>query len=247
MSAPLVANQTLGRRMSRRGVLAGTTAVLVGCATDKPIVVDHAAMAAVRRIGLPTVGFPADPTVKVMNTFTNRLGLVGVVAEGIIRTNRGDAVRAMLAAHTFDPQAHFQVALVERLRARKLAVAPEAADPARRAFLAKYEAVPDCDAVLDIFVVGYGFLALDDHDASPFRPTVVLSTRLVQAADRSVMMQDMVAVNGVEGATMPPGDTSPLLPTFKDFAEIEANPGRAVASLRAALSAAADGVGRRLA
>ena len=100
--------------------------------------------------------------------------------------------------------------------------------------------------MLDAFVVAYGFLALDDRDASPFRPTVVVSTRLVHAANRSVLMQDTFAINGVENAAISPDPAAPNLPTFKDFTELESDPRRAVASLGAALSVAADGIGRRL-
>ena len=190
--------------LPRRGLLALGMASLAGCAAvSKPIVIDHAAMAEIRRVSLPTVGFPASPTVTVMNTVTDRLGLVGQITGAIIRKNRMEAVRAMMASQAFDPHAHFHAALAERLRARRLIIAPEPADPARQAFLAKYEPAPGHDAVLDAFIVGYGFLALDDRDASPFRPTVILSTRLVQATNRSVMMQDTVTVNGVDDVAAP--------------------------------------------
>ncbi len=204
-------------------------------------------MANIHRVALPTVGFPENPNIAVMNTATDRLGFVGQIAGIVIRKNRMDAVRTMMASQTFDPQLHFHAMLIERLRAQSFAIAPESADPARRTFLAKYEPAPGHDAVLDAFVVTYGFLALDDRDASPFRPTVVVSTRLIQAANRSVLMQDTFTVNGVEDASISLDPAAPSLSTFKDFTELEADPRRAVASLGAALSAAADGIGRRLA
>ncbi len=105
----------------------------------------------------------------------------------------------------------------------------------------------DRDAVLDIYVSTYGFIALSDASNMPFLPSVDLSARLVQARDRSVLMQAAVAVRGIEEPAKAPDGTSLGLGSFKNFAEIEANPGRAVACMRGALAAAADGLVRRLA
>lgn len=229
----------------RRGILALGLVGLAGCAT-KPIVIDRAAMAGVRRIAVPTVGFPSSPDVQVRDSVASRFGLIGLATESIMRGNRSDAVKAILAARGFDPRAHLQTALTERLAARGLTVLPEPADAARGDFLQTY-ATGGRDAVLDTWVSQYGFVALSDASDAPFRPNVTLNTRLVQARDKSVLMQDTVLIDGVV-EPVPARDSPPLgASTFRNFAEIEANPDRAVAGLRAALASAADGVVRRLA
>ena len=203
-------------------------------------------MADVRRIGLPTTGFPRSVDIVVTNATSRYFGSIGQITGSIIRGNRSDAVTAMMAAHGMDPRSTFQAALADRLAARKLLVVPEQASATRRDFLPSYGGGDGRDAILDTVVAQYGFVALDDSDTSPFRPTVVVKTRLTHARDRSVLMEDMVLTNGVQGPALA-ADGAPLgLATFKDFTELEANPARAVASLRQAFAAAADGVVARL-
>lgn len=232
--------------LPRRGILALGLAGLAGCAA-KPVVIDRAAMAGVRRIAVPTVGFPADADVQVRNPVARNFGLVGLITENVMRSNRIGAMKAALAARGFDPRGHFQTALTERLTARGLTVLPEAADATRGDFLPTYSAGGDRDAVLDTWVSQYGFIALSDISDAPFRPHVTLSTRLVHARDKSVLMQDTVVIDGVVEPASPRGGPPLGASTFKTFAEMEADPDRAVAGLRAALTAAADGVVRRLA
>ena len=59
-------------------------------------------------------------------------------------------------------------------------------------------------------------------------------------------MEDTVLTNGIQGSALAADGTPLGLATFKNFTELEANPDRAVASLRQAFAAAADGVVARL-
>lgn len=203
-------------------------------------------MADVKRVALPGVGFPAYPSVTGLNTVADCLGLVGLVAGEVIRNNRVDALKAIMVSQSFDPQAHFSTALTDRLQARGLAIAPEAADGSRRDFLKTYGTGADRDAVLDIYASTYGFIALSDASGAPFRASAGVRARLIRARDRSVLMQDAVAISGIDSDAKAPDGVSLDAGEFHDFVEIEANPGRAVAGLRGALSAAADGVAKRL-
>ncbi|WP_376090149.1 hypothetical protein ACE7GA_19260 [Roseomonas sp. CCTCC AB2023176] len=216
---------------------------LAGCATNPPVAIDREAMARVKRVAVPTVAFPGSPDIAVTNTASQHFGLIGAVAGAVVRNNRIEAIKTMLASQRFDAQAQFDLALSERLVARNLAIVRETASPVRRNFLETYRQGADRDAVLDVVVLAYGFLAHDDRDTSPYRPTVLVRARLVDARDRSVMMQDAVTINGVEGTV---GAADPGQATFSSFSQMEARPDLTVASLRAALTAAADGVVRRL-
>jgi hypothetical protein len=203
-------------------------------------------MADVKRIGMPTPGFPRSVDIVVTNTTSRYFGSIGQITGSIIRGNRSDAVTAMMASRGMDPRAAFQTVLADRLAAHRLAVVPEQASATRRDFLPTYAGGGDRDAILDTVVSQYGFLALDDSDSSPFRPTVLVRTRLTSAHDRSVLMVDTVLINGVQGPALAADGTALGLATFKDFTELEASPDRAVASLRQAFAAAADGVVARL-
>lgn len=233
--------------LPRRGILALGLAGLAGCAVGpQPVVLDRAVMAEVKRIAVPAVGFPPRPNVRVLNTATDHFGLIGAVAGAIILNNRLKSVEAMLASRGLDSRAYFQTALAERLTARGLTVLPGPADTAGGGFSQAHAVGDGRDAVLDVSVTTYGFVALNDSDGSPFRPGVGLNTVLVHARDRSVLMRDTVLIDGVAEPVLTHDGTPLGAPTFKDFREIEADPDRAVASLRAALAAAADGVAGKL-
>ena len=166
--------------LPRRGFLALTLAGLAGCAS-KPIVLDRAAMSDVKRIGVPTPGFPRSVDIVVTNATSRYFGSIGQITGSIIRGNRSDAVTAMMASRGMDPRATFQTALADRLATRKLAVVPEQASATRNGFLPTYAGGDGRDAILDTVVPQYGFLALDDSDSSPFRPTVLVRTRLTSS------------------------------------------------------------------
>ncbi len=242
----------------RTTLIAAASAVLAGCAGNKPVVLDRQAMVAVQRIGLPAVRVPHSPDVRVVNGLSTRMagfgliGAIGSVSGSVVRGNRSDSLVRMMAARRFDPGPALTTMLAAALAAKGFTVVPVAADPKRR-FLPTVATAPEYDAVLDCYVSTYGFTALDDSDDSPFRATVAVPARLIGAGG-AVLMQDTAVVSG--GATpadTPPGSAaSAVAPgatapgTFRSFSDAEKDQAVAIDALRAAFETAAAGVVRRI-
>lgn len=105
-------------------------------------------------------------------------------------------------------------------------------------YMARYPgATTTVDAYLDVVVKDYGYMAAGLGSSNPYRPFLFAQCRLVRASDSSVLMQDVVALNPLNGGT---AKTITLSPDpefyFPGFGDIEAAP-----------KEAADGVGRSLA
>jgi hypothetical protein len=222
----------------------GSMGLLASCAM-KPVAVDKASMAGVKRVGLPNPGFPNSPEVAVLNGIGQQFGLIGLVSTAIVRGNRSDAVVALMASKGFDPHYYFRDKLTARLQALNIEAVPEPAAVGRSSFLKDYAFASTDDAVLDVFVSRYGFFAFSDRDDTPYRPGVSLSMRLVSARDRSVLMQDTVLNTGIDA---PVGKgTGSVPPSFTSFSDVTGNPDLAVTSLQLALAYAADTIGSRMA
>ncbi len=237
--------------MTRRFVLTATVSVLAGsvlagCAA-KPIAIDREAMAGIKRIAMPAVAMPANASVEVTNAVSRQFGLIGLIAGETVRNNRIDALNNIVAARGLLPNSYLADAVRQRLEARQIEIVPEAAPDARRTFLNAYPPASSRDAVLDIVISQYGFVALSDADMDHYKPVVRVAVRLVSARDASVLMQDSVYVSGISNTARTPDGQSVGTPDFATFTEIEHEPDRAVTCLRLALLAAADGIVARLA
>ena len=151
---------------SRRNRLIAVLPALAGCAA-KPIVLDRQSAARIKRIGLPTIGIPSSSTVSVINAVSNQLGLIGLIAGATVRSNRRDSLARLLAARSFDARALLSAALATQLADRGMTLVPFAAAPNRSDFLAAVPDSPAYDAVLDLYVSQYGFIARSDADSGP--------------------------------------------------------------------------------
>ncbi len=234
--------------ITRRAALLVALGSLAACATAKPILLDRSAMSDVKRVGLPRVGFPDYPTVQVTNAVGNAFGAIGLISTAIVANNRIDALTALMGSRGFDGRAFFTRQLVEQVTALRLDLIAEPGEPgagSRKQFLEAYGPALGQDAILDIFISRYGFIASSDRDDAPYRPAVELGVRLVQARDRSVLMQDRLAMDALDvPMAQPTGQPAPF--AFHTFADITADPDRAVAGLKGALSYAVGSVCRRL-
>ena len=235
-------------RLARRATLVGALASLAACATARPILLDRSAMGDVKRIGLPGIGFPDHPTVQVTNAVGNAFGAIGLISTAIVTSNRVDALTALIGSRGFDPREFFNRQLVERVTALRLDLTAERGRPgdgSRKEFLEAYGPASGQDAILDIFVSRYGFIASSDRDDAPYRPAVEMGVRLVQARDRSILMQDKLVMDALDvPMAQPTGPPAPF--AFHTFAQITADPDRAVAGLKGALCYAAGSVCSRL-
>jgi hypothetical protein len=209
-------------------------------------------MANVHTLAITTIGMPESPTVRVINTASDRIaafGLIGLTATAVgatMRSNRRAAIRDIMATEKFDPQSYLQAALEQSLRARSLVPVRVDAAPARDAFLPAVPPGLSQDALLDGYVSDYGFFAASDSDADPFRPSVTLHIQFVDARDNTVLMRDTVLISVGDGPAKAADNTDLGQLTFTTFSDVETNPKRAVTALRYALDQAAIGAVKRL-
>ena len=211
----------------------------------KQVTIDRSAMAGVRRVALPTAGFPSSPSVGVINGIGKQFGAIGLISTAIVQSNRSDALAALMAKRGFDPRSVFQSALAAHLQALRLTVMAEPADGSRSGFIKDVTVPAGDNALLDVAVRSYGFFAFSDSDSSPYRPGLSLDVRLV-GADGSVLMQDKILNTGID-ALVGKGPAAAVPPSFTTFSDVTANPELAVSALRLAFDYAADAVTDRLA
>lgn len=226
--------------LSRRNVLLAVVPALAGCVA-KPIILDRQAAANIKRIGLPTIGMPTSPTVTVINAVSNQLGVIGLIAGATVRSNRRDALSRILASRGFDARSLLSAALTTQLTARGMTLVPFPVDPNRSDFLASVPASPAYDAVLDLYVSEYGFVALSDADADPYRATIQTPVRLVATPGRDILMKDSITISSSDTTA-----TAPKKLTFSSFSDIENDPAAGVAALSAAFEDLATGIVRRI-
>ena len=229
--------------LPRRAVLLGSIAALVGCAT-KPILLDRTSMNGIKQVGLPTIGFPAFPTVDVVSPVGNAFGAIGILSTAVVRNNRIDELAALIKAQDFDPRAFITERLIARVQASGASVVVEPGRSPRHDFIETYS--DTYDATLDVFVSHYGYIAASDLDSAPYRPSAAVSMRLVQTGSHTVLMQDQVALDMLD-FPLPAENGAPAIISFKTFGQITKHPDLAIAGLKGALAYAADAVGKRLA
>lgn len=112
-------------------------------------------------------------------------------------------------------------------------------------FLKRYPADDgSVDAYLDLYSDLVGFTAAGG--TTPYRPTVLLHVRLVRASDHKVLYQDAIAYNafgdGDGAVTIAPSRQY----EFPEFAELMANPLKALEGLQLAMRATGEELARQL-
>lgn len=228
--------QPMGSIVTRGAVLVGMLS-LAGCATA-PIVFDRTNLANVQRMGVLAPGFPERPNVAVLPPTNGALFLlVGAVQE----SNRSREFADFVVGAKSDPEAEFSKALVACLRDAGVQPSVLPADARRASLLKGYGLAggQGVDAVLDVVVTRYGYYAVTN--AAPFRPSVTMEARLVDARSRSVLMQDTINMVNVT-----PADPTVTAASFQGYSDIAANPDGAVRALQSAMGAAASTVCKRL-
>ncbi len=182
---------------------------------------------------------------------------VGLVIAGVdagIEANRADSLQELLDAQSFDAPTTFKSALQASLEEKGYQVVSIPRSGERQTGAEKFQrtyeapANSDIDAYLDVIVEGYGYAAANVGSSAPFRPVVLVETRLVSAGSKSVLMRDEVAYNPIGSGglqnrvTIPPASQY----SFVDFDTLEAAPEQATQGLDEALTKTATTIGTLL-
>lgn len=167
----------------------------------------------------------------IVNNPGYSFGLIGVaIAEGN-RKPKAEWVRSQVRERGFDHLQVFRGALEQALGERGYTV--QFSDPMAETKDAKTKRTPwgsrknydaasaPFDAVLDINFGFIGYAAAGSGDGSPYRPSVVLTARLISADGKRVLFEDQVVYNpvfpGVDKAITLNADERYRYPDFDDL------------------------------
>ncbi len=203
---------------------------LAGCAPR--VALDRGQAERVRTIGLVEPAMPEGPSAPIILAPGIYFGLVGGLIEAAMQEERDQRIRAAIAARGFEVRARFAAHLDAELRAAGFRTVPVAADRARRDLLAAYPPA-EVDAYLDIHVQQFGYAARTT--ASPFRPFLMLTTRLA-APDGRALFQEGFTLNWGSDTLITRDRPGPEGHDIAASTEFDANPDRTLAGLDAGLA-----------
>lgn len=184
------------------------------------------------------------------------LGLIGYVFTEPGRQAKADWLREEARVRRFNPVASFQGALAHALAGRGTALEFSAEVMERSNAKTRrtqwglrrhYEPVR-ADAQLDVNFDFVGYTAAGRRDSSPYRPTAVVSARLVSADGRRVLFEDQIVYNGAytgredDAITINPDERY----RYTRFDDIKAAGTDAMRGLDLALAAAAEELAKQL-
>jgi hypothetical protein len=110
----------------------------------------------------------------------------------------------------------------------------------------KYDAIADADAQLDVNFGFVGYAAAGSSDGAPYRPTAVVTARLVSADGKRELFSDFVVYNNVFGRknaiTINPNGAY----VYPDFDDLDHAGPKAIDGLRDAVGAAANELAKQL-
>lgn len=233
----------------RVAVAAAAAVLLAGCAAAPEIPYDRGTAGEIHSIGILTPSFPEKPTVFLASTPGQSFGLVGLIIDTSLQTSRESHFTTLLQERSFSEQDCFVASLTAGLQAQgyTVAVVPFKRET-RQEFAVKYPTgpAPDVDAYLDLVATTYGYMATGIGADTPYRPWLEVRARLVNARDGSVLMQDIVVYNPLNGrdhvVTIAPDPAR----QYYNFNSLMADPDGAVVGLRLATEQSAQTVSKLL-
>ncbi len=149
----------------------------------------------------------SDIDLLIVNNPGYSFGLIGLAVAEANRAPKRHWLQDEVAKDHFDYVAEFKTELTQAMAARGYEL--RWADPAQMADGAKdiarenfglrktYSPVADADAILDVDFGFVGYAAAGSSDNAPYRPTVVVSARLLGADGKHVLFEDFIVYNSV--------------------------------------------------
>jgi len=180
-------------------------------------------------------------------------GIAGLLVGGtlaVMKSNRDASLDQIAKSNSFSFADQFHSSLVAALTAegytvKELDLPRDGMKPIKSDVIAGK--ILGVDAVLDISVTGYGFVAASGSDDAPYRPYVVASVQLLPASGaKAQLMKDTVIYNPYNNpqnvVSIPPDPRY----NFVHFSDIEANPANAIQGMLTAADQTGQTVARLL-
>jgi hypothetical protein len=220
--------------------------VLSACQTLPQVPYDKASAGNIKTINIVQPSMPDRPNVVLAATVGQSFGLIGALIDAGMESSRESDFEAAMKTQNFAGKDAFMKHLDEALTAGGYSPAHDTAPRLASGFLKTYAqpASGPADAHLDI-VMQYGYLAAGM--ATPYRPYVAVSCKLVRASDNALLMQKSIFYNPLNAA---PEQTVTIAPDpayeFTDFDALKADPEKAAKGLDAAITQVASTMGTLL-
>lgn len=235
-------------RYSQMLIVVLAAGLLAACALQ-PIPYDRQAAGEIKTIGVVTPHIPSQPAVVLASSVGQSFGLIGGLIDAAMQESRQAKFKEAIEPQNFSAQDICLTEVKARLEELGYAVVMVPTERPSQEFLKTYptEIEPKVDAYLDL-VLSYGYIAAG-IGATPYRPSVYVTARLVRASDASVLMQDAVAYNRVgpygansKALTIPPDPAY----SFSNFDKLVGDPTTAVQGMQVAISQSVKPIGQLL-
>lgn len=223
---------------------------LAGCAAKPPVPFDHSSASSVKTIGLLTPDLSNGPSALLASSPGQSFGLIGALVDAGMEANRDSSLEKILAAQQFAADRAFTDGLTAALKARgyEVKLIP-VTRPSKGNLLKTYpKGGPDqVDAYLDVVSVNYGYIAAGTAGSTPYRPFFYTDCKLVKASDGSVLMEDSVNYNPINGSGSQNVAIAPdPAYEFSKFDDLEADPAKAAKGVNVAFASTTDAIGNLL-
>jgi hypothetical protein len=190
-----------------RLVLACSLLMLAGCVTaPKHLSYNKDANTGVKRVVVLSMRH-SDIDLLIVNNPGYSFGLIGLAVAEANRAPKRHWLQDEVAKDRLDYVTEFKDELTQAMSARgyelrwpdPVQAADGAKDVARENFgLRKtYQPAGDVDAILDVDFGFIGYAAAGTSDSAPYRPTVVVSARMLGRDGKHVLFEDFIVYNSV--------------------------------------------------
>lgn len=229
--------------------------LLAGCATKPPQrAYDHGAGASLKTIQVLPMRH-AEIDLMIVNNPGYSFGLVGLAIAEANRAPKANWLQAEVAKAGFDPVVTFKSALDAAMLEQGYSLvwgtppmeSSKARTPRTLVGTRKSHAGSSADAQFDINFGFIGYASAGSSDKAPYRPTVVLSAKLVSADGKRTLFEDQIIYNPVF-----PGNADAITLNaddryrYPDFDDLKAAGSVAVEGLTPAFTAVADELAKQL-
>lgn len=234
--------------------MAAVAVTIAGCAapTNPELPFDRTQSGNPRVIGLVKPAVPDRASSPIPVAIPG--GIAGLLVAGtlaVMKSNRDASLDQIAKTNSFSFAGQFNNSLIAALTAegytvKEISLPRDGSKPISPELVAAHP-ISDVDAVLDISVTGYGYVAASGSDDAPYRPYVVATVQLLPASGaKTTLMKDIVIYNPYNNpqhvVSIPPDPRY----NFVHFSDIEASPANAVQGMLTAADQTGQTVARLL-
>jgi hypothetical protein len=206
--------------------------VLGACASFKSQPYNKGANSNLKRISVLPMQ-EANVRLFVFNATGNNFGLIGILITEANRNGKEDWLQAQSKGASFSQYETLKTVLSANMAEKGYELvwsdplsAPKAGKRDRFGLRTSYAPVANVDAQLDLGLSFVGYAAAGSSKNQPYRPTVLLGARLLDAKGKKVLYQDQFQyhnVNGVGNSVIIEPNAKYTYPNFSDMEKDQSN------------------------